>query len=43
MRGLRRALTEAELADHVVAQLKQRGDPWHLWEEARPNKPPPTT
>jgi hypothetical protein len=43
VRGLRRALTEAELADHVVAQLKQRGDPWHLWEEARPNKPPPTT
>jgi hypothetical protein len=29
-------LTETEryaVADHVVAQLKERGDPWHLLEE----------
>ncbi len=45
VRGLRQRLTEAEryaVADHVVTQLKQRGDPWHLSEEARPNKPPST-
>jgi len=37
VRGLRQALTEAEryaVADHVVEQLKKRGDPWHLSEEA---------
>jgi hypothetical protein len=28
--------------DHVVAQLKERGDPWRLNEEAKPS-PPPTT
>jgi hypothetical protein len=41
VRGLRQALTEREryaVADHVVAQLKGHGDPWHLSEEARPNK-----
>ena len=30
-------LTEDEryaVADHVVSQLKKRGDPWHLTEEA---------
>ncbi len=45
VRGLRQGLTEAEryaVADHVVTQLKQRGDPWHLSEEARPSKPPST-
>jgi hypothetical protein len=45
VRGLRQGLTEAEryaVADHVVAQLKQRGDPWHLSDEARPSKPPST-
>jgi hypothetical protein len=45
VRGLRQGLTEAEryaVADHVVAQLKQRGDPWRLSEEARPSKPPST-
>ena len=39
VRGLRQALTERErytVADHVVAQLKEHGDPWHLSEEARP-------
>jgi hypothetical protein len=33
VRGLKASLTEAEryaLADHVVAQLKERGDPWGL-------------
>jgi hypothetical protein len=32
VRGLRQALTEGEryaVADHVVAQLKAHGDPWH--------------
>ncbi len=44
VRGLRQGLTEAEryaVADHVT-QLKQRGDPWHLSEEARPSKTPST-
>ena len=26
------------VADHVVAQLKQHGDPWELSEEAKPNR-----
>jgi hypothetical protein len=30
------------VADHVVAQLKDRGDPWRLNEEARPAEPPST-
>jgi len=45
IRGLKQGLTEAEryaVADHVVAQLKERGDPWGLSEEAKA-KPPPTT
>jgi hypothetical protein len=45
IRGLKQGLTEAEryaVADHVVAQLKERGDPWRLSEEAKP-APPPTT
>jgi hypothetical protein len=45
VRGLRQALTEAEryaVADHVVAQLKLRGDLWHLSEEAQPKKAPST-
>jgi hypothetical protein len=36
VRGLRQALTEREryaVADHVVAQLKEHGDPWHLSEK----------
>ncbi len=39
VRGLKPGLTEAEryaVADHVVAQLKERGDPWRLDEEAKP-------
>jgi len=38
-------LTEEEryaVADHVVAQLKDRGDPWRLNEEARVAEPPST-
>jgi hypothetical protein len=45
IRGLKQGLSETEryaVADHVVAQLKERGDPWNLSEEAKP-KPPPTT
>lgn len=45
VRGLRQELTEAErfaVADHVVAQLKERGDPWHLDEEAKSGSAPTT-
>jgi len=38
IRGLKDGLTEEEryaVADHVVAQLRERGDPWRLNEEAR--------
>jgi hypothetical protein len=38
IRGLKEGLTEEErfaVADHTVAQLKQRGDPWRLNEEVR--------
>ena len=38
VRGLKEGLTEDEryaVADHAVAQLKERGDPWRLTEEAR--------
>ena len=37
MRGQRFAV-----ADHAVAQLKERGDPWRLNEEAPVAKPPST-
>jgi hypothetical protein len=36
VRGLKQGLTEDEryaVADHVVRQLKERGDPWRLNEE----------
>ena len=36
IRGLKEGMTEEErfaVADHAVAQLKQRGDPWRLNEE----------
>jgi len=39
VRGLKDGLSEAEryaAADHVVAQLKERGDPWQLDDEAKP-------
>jgi hypothetical protein len=45
VRGLNEGLTEAEryaVADHVVRQLKERGDPWHLYDEAKTAKPPST-
>ena len=37
IRGLKQGLTEEEryaVADHAVAQLKERGDPWRLNDEA---------
>jgi hypothetical protein len=43
IRGLKDGLTEEEryaVADHVVAQLKERGDPWRLNEEAPTAEPP---
>jgi hypothetical protein len=45
VRGLKDGLTEDErhaVADHVVRQLKERGDPWKLDEEAISAKPPTT-
>lgn len=39
VRGLRQGLTEDKrraVAEHVVRQLKARGDPWRLSDEARP-------
>jgi hypothetical protein len=30
------------VADHVVAQLKERGDPWRLAEEVKAAKAPTT-
>jgi hypothetical protein len=46
VRGLRQALTEADryaVADHVVAQLKEHGDPWQLAEEAERKDGMPST
>ena len=46
VRGLRQGLTEAEryaVADHVVGQLKERGDPWELTKEAPTKNEMPTT
>jgi len=46
VRGLRQGLTEPErhaVADHVVEQLKERGDPWQLAEEVKPHNTMPTT
>jgi hypothetical protein len=45
IRGLKEGLTEDEryaVADHVVRQLTDRGDPWRLNEEAPTEKPPST-
>jgi hypothetical protein len=45
VRGLRQGLSEAErhaVADHVVSQLKERGDPWGLDQEAKPARGPTT-
>jgi len=43
IRGLKQGLTEEEryaVADHAVAQLKERGDPWRLNEETPTATPP---
>jgi len=45
VRGLKQELTEDEryaVADHVVWQVKERGDPWRLNEEAPTAQPPST-
>jgi hypothetical protein len=45
VRGLKEGLTETEryaVADHVVGQLKERGDPWHLGDEAERSEAPTT-
>jgi hypothetical protein len=45
VRGLKHGLTEAErhaVADHVVTQLKEHGDPWRLNDEAKPSSAPST-
>jgi hypothetical protein len=45
VRGLKLALSEDErfaVADDVVDQLKQHGDPWGLSEEAQPKSEPTT-
>jgi hypothetical protein len=45
IRGLKEGLTEDEryaVVDHVVAQLKERGDPWRLNEEVKPASAPTT-
>jgi hypothetical protein len=45
VRGLRQGLSEGEryaVADHVVRQLKERGDPWRLNEE-QPTAEPHST
>jgi hypothetical protein len=40
--SVRIALGQAAVADHVVSQLKQHGDPWKLLEEAKPTRGPTT-
>lgn len=45
VRGLKDGLTEDEryaVADHVVSQLKEHGDPWRLSDEAQPKSAPTT-
>jgi hypothetical protein len=45
IRGLKEELSEDErfaVADHVVSQLKDHGDPWGLSEEAKPARGPTT-
>jgi hypothetical protein len=45
IRGLKEGLSEEEryaVADHVVAQLKERDDPWRLNEEVKPAPAPST-
>lgn len=46
VRGLRQGLTEPEryaVADHVVMQLQEHGDPWKLSEETKPKNGTQTT
>ena len=43
VRGWKEGLTKEgryAVADHAVAQLKERGDPWRLNEEVKPASPP---
>jgi len=43
--GLKEGLNEDErfaVADHVISQLKERGDPWRLSDEAKPGSGPTT-
>jgi len=45
VRGLKACLTEDErfaVADDVVTQLKQHGDPWGLSKETQPKSGPTT-
>jgi len=45
VRGWKEGITKEEryaVADHAVAQLKERGDPWRLNEEVKPASPPTT-
>jgi hypothetical protein len=46
VRGLRQGLTEAErhaVADHVIGQLTERGDPWELSKDAQRPRDMPST
>ncbi len=43
--GVPELLTEAEryaVAEHVVSQLQEHGDPWHLADEAKQQGGPTT-
>jgi hypothetical protein len=45
VRGLKEGLSEEEryaVADHIVDQLKERGDPWRLNEDQPTAKAPST-
>jgi len=45
VRRLKEGMTEAErhaVADHVISQLKDGGDPWRLNDEAKPGSAPTT-
>jgi hypothetical protein len=45
VRGFKQGLTETEryaVADHIVCQLTERGDPWHLGDEAKRGDAPTT-
>ena len=40
---LKTATIDAANKDDVVAQLRQRGDPWRLNDDAKPADPPHST